>query len=76
MNYYQLPNKLDWYKDIIEEAKRKNVSMKIVCDIAGIAHKSLKYNARDLQKRGMGISYEALQALTDALNSLEGNPNA
>lgn len=76
MNYYQLPNKVEWYKDIQEEARRKNVSMKIVCDIAGIAHASLKYNARDLQKNGRGISYEALQSLTDALNSLEGNPSA
>lgn len=74
--YYQLPNKYDWYKDIIDEAKRKNISMKIVCDIAGIAHKSLKYNARDLKNNGRGISYEALQSMTDALNSLEGNTNA
>lgn len=72
--YYQLPNKLEWYKDIVAEAKRRNISMKVICDIAGIAHISLKYNARDLAKRGIGISYEALQALTDALNGLEGNP--
>lgn len=74
--YYQLPNKYDWYKDIVDEAKRKNISMKIVCDIAGIAHASLKYNARDLKTNGRGISYEALQAMTDALNGLEGNTKA
>lgn len=50
--------------------------MKIVCDIAGIAHASLKYNARDLKTNGRGISYEALQAMTDALNGLEGNTKA
>lgn len=72
--YYQLPNKVDWYKDIIAEARRKNVSMEIICEIAGIKYRSLRYNARDLAKTGRGISYEALQALTDALNGFEGNP--
>jgi len=73
MSYYQLPNKVDWYTDITDEARRKNISMAVVCGIAGIAYRSLKYNARGLKKTGRGLSYEALQALTDALNGLEGN---
>lgn len=71
--YYSLPNKVDWYEDIVSEARRKNISMEVICDIAGIAYKSLKYNARHMKKTGTGISYETLQALTDALNGLSGN---
>jgi hypothetical protein len=74
--FYQLPNKYDWYSDIIITAAKRNLSMRVVCKIAGVKYDSLKYNARTLKNTGVGISYETLQALTDALNSIEGNPSA
>lgn len=74
MLYYQLPNKLEWYKDIVYECARRNISMKVICKIAGISHQVLKYSARQLKNTGTGISYETLVNLTDALNGLEGSP--
>lgn len=76
MIYYQLPNKYEWYKDIIAEAARRNISMRVVCELAGVKHDSLKYSARKLKNTGAGISYETLMAMTDALNGIQGDPRS
>lgn len=70
--YYQLPNKLDWYKDIVAEAERKGISLRTVCDVAGISYESIKHAAIKLAKNGTGISYESLVSMTDVLNSMDG----
>lgn len=75
MNYYQLPNKLEWYKDLVEEAQRKKISLRVLCEVAGISYESLKHAAVKMRETGTGLSYETLVTLTDILNGMEGNPN-
>lgn len=76
MNYYQLPNKVEWYKDIVEEAQRKGTSLRVLCEIAGISYESIRHASVKMQKTGTGLSYETLVTLTDILNGIEGNKDA